>query len=233
MESRRKYKHLFFDLDRTLWDFNQNSKLALTDILHRYQLVKGMLTPDHFYETYCRINDRFWALYRQGKMSKDVLRKDRFIEALAEYDIHEETLAEKISNDYITFSPQKTSLVPGTLEVMDYLVERYKLYIITNGFDDIQYVKLNRSGLDKYFTKTFTSEQVRSSKPEKEIFAHSLSAANAKKDESLMIGDDLEVDIMGAASFGIDQVYFNPAGVPHRMNPTYEIRGLTELKNIL
>jgi len=233
MDRRRKYKHLFFDLDRTLWDFNQNSKLALTDIMYHYGLVNEQLTPEHFYATYCRINDRFWALYREGKMPKEKLRRDRFIEALGEYGIHDDSLAEKISQDYITFSPRQTMLVHGTLETLDYLVQQYSLYIITNGFDDIQYHKLNNSGLAKYFTRTFTSEQVKSSKPEREIFAYALSSVNARKEESLMIGDDLEVDIAGAAGYGIDQVFFNPEGLSHNLHPTYEIRQLTELKTLL
>lgn len=233
MQRKTKYKHLFFDLDRTLWDFDRNSRDALADILQHYGLLSDRLDAIRFYDTYSRINDHFWSLYRIGQIGKEFMRKERFVLALATFGIHDETLAAKIGEDYIRLSPYKTSLIPHTVETLEYLHARYALYIITNGFDDVQFIKLNNSGLNGYFRKVFTSEQARSNKPAREIFHLALSAVNARKEESLMIGDDMEVDILGASAFGIDQVYFNPDALPHHEKPTFEIRNLKELQDIL
>ncbi len=233
MQRKTKYKHLFFDLDRTLWDFDRNSRDALADILQHYGLLDHSLDAGSFYDTYNRINDRFWSQYRAGQIGKEFMRKERFVLALAAYGIHNEELAAKIGEDYIRLSPYKTSLIPHTVETLEYLHARYALYIITNGFDDVQFIKLNNSGLNGYFRKVFTSEQAQSNKPAREIFHLALSAVNARKEESLMIGDDMEVDILGASAFGMDQVYFNPDGRPHNEKPTFEIRNLRELQDIL
>lgn len=233
MQRKTKYKHLFFDLDRTLWDFDRNSRDALADILQHYGLLSDSLDAKSFYDTYSRINDHFWSLYRIGQIGKEFMRKERFVLALATYGIHDEELASKIGEDYIRLSPYKTSLIPHTVETLEYLHARYALYIITNGFDDVQFIKLNNSGLNGYFKKVFTSEQAQSNKPAREIFHLALSAVNARKEESLMIGDDMEVDILGASAFGMDQVYFNPDGLSHKEKCTFEIRNLSELQKIL
>jgi putative hydrolase of the HAD superfamily len=127
----------------------------------------------------------------------------------------------------------QTALIPNAKYILKYLIKNYSLYIITNGFMDVQLAKIKNSGLSGYFKKIFTSEHARSSKPNRGIFEYALKSVNARKKESLMIGDDLEIDIKGAREFGIDQVYFNPSGIRHNDRLTYEIHSLLELKDLL
>jgi putative hydrolase of the HAD superfamily len=130
-------------------------------------------------------------------------------------------------------SPLKTKLIPGTHEVLRYLSGKYSLHIITNGFNEVQYIKIERSGIKQYFDKIITSEEAGCNKPNKNIFFYSLKKASAEIGESLMIGDDIEVDILGAQSIGMDQVFLNLNNFSHDHSFTYEIRSLNELMNIL
>ena len=141
--------------------------------------------------------------------------------------------AEKIGNEYLGISPTKTRLVPHAREILEYLHARYQLHVITNGFLSTQQIKMRNCRLEKYFRSLTTSEDVGHNKPRAEIFQHALSSVNARKKESLMIGDDLEVDIQGARKFGMDQVFLNRDGVIHTDPVTYEISSLGALKDIL
>jgi putative hydrolase of the HAD superfamily len=227
------YKHILFDLDRTLWDFEQNMRLTLIDIFDRHELNKSIPDYDTFINSFVVINNKLWGWYQDGKMKKEVLRYKRFELTLNEYGIKNKDLAAVIGQEYIDESPKKTALMPHTIESLDYLFPKYKLHIITNGFNEVQFTKLKLCGLDKYFDKVITSEISGYHKPKPEAFGYTLSSANAKKEESIMIGDDLENDILGAKDFGINQIYFNPEGLPHNESLTHEIRSLKELKEIL
>jgi len=229
-----KYKHLFFDLDRTLWDFEKNSVLTFQDIFAKHDLNRVFPDFDTFLNTYKRHNEHLWTLYRDGQIQKDELRNKRFELTLDEFGVQDERLAENIGDDYVSISPTKKGLFPYTHEVLRYLKEKkYKLYIITNGFKEVQYVKLNNCDLMPYFDRIITSEEAGYTKPKPGIFAHSLSSVNALKKESLMIGDDLAADIKGAKDFGIDQVFFNPLKLDVDIHATYEISELIQLKDIL
>lgn len=230
----RKYKHIYFDLDRTLWDFDSNSKDAFQEIYNVYNLGNHYVDFEHFFQVYTRHNDNLWQLYREGKIVKNVLSKLRFEKTLGEVGVIDDELVTKIGIDYIDQSPYKKKLFPGTHEILSYLKEKYQLYIITNGFIEVQYRKLKNCALDQYFKKVFISEEIGYKKPHPEIFRFAITSVNAKKNESIMIGDDIEVDVIGAKDFGIDQVFFNPLGEKHKMNGiTYEISSLFELKDIL
>jgi putative hydrolase of the HAD superfamily len=227
------YKHIFFDLDRTLWDFDQNMRLTLQEIFERHNLQSAFQDYDVFHRTFVGHNDRLWDWYRKGTMKKEVLRYKRFDLTLRDAGIKNEFLAQTIGEEYITESPRKTALIPHSIEVLDYLYKKYNLHIITNGFNEVQFTKIKLCGIDKYFQKVITSEMSGYHKPRTEAFMYLLSSLNAKKEEVLMIGDDLEIDIRGAKNTGMDQVYFNPEGTPHREEITYEIRCLLELNDFL
>lgn len=229
----RRYKNIYFDLDRTLWDFDNNAKETFKDIYEKYQLEKVFKNFDNFYNTYVKHNERLWKVYRDGKIRKSVLAYKRFELTLNEFGVNDIELAKKIGQDYIEISPTKKRLFPGTYEVLDYLKNKYNLYIITNGFNEVQFTKLKNSNLDTYFKKVFTSENAGAQKPNPKIFEHALKTVNARKKESIMIGDDLDGDILGAKKFGIDQVYFNPERKNHSENITHEISALKELQEIL
>ena len=231
----KRYKHIFFDLDRTLWDFEKNSRQTLSEAFVKFDLEKlGVPSFDDFMKVYMEINERMWALYREGKIVKEKLRSIRFENTLKEFGIDAVDLAEKIGLFYIAESPIKTNLFPFTHEILDYLIEKgYNLHIITNGFEEVQHIKLDKSDLEKYFEHVVTSEKAGVKKPDAQIFEYSLSLANAEPAESLMIGDDIPVDLHGAKAVGIDQVYFNPEHHTHEEKMTYEINSLLELKKIL
>ncbi|MFP4024159.1 MAG: YjjG family noncanonical pyrimidine nucleotidase [Thiohalospira sp.] len=228
----KRYKNIYFDLDRTLWDFDSNAKETFQDIYKKYELQKIFNTFDNFYNTYVKHNERLWKIYRDGKIRKSVLAFKRFALTLEEFGVKDEELAKKIGQDYIEISPTKRRLFPGTYETLDYLKDKYNLYIITNGFNEVQFTKLKNSKLDTYFKKVFTSENAGAQKPNAKIFEHALKTVNAKKKESVMIGDDIDSDIIGAKKFGLDQIYFNPERKVHAEDITHEIASLKELLEI-
>jgi putative hydrolase of the HAD superfamily len=228
-----QYKHIFFDLDRTLWDFETNTLETFRDIFEKYKLSEYFPNYIDFHEIYTEINQVLWQNYLDGKLKKEILRTLRFQMTLEKNGLNNFELAEKIGLDYITMSPLKTALFPNTIETLEYLQKKYQLHIITNGFNEVQFVKIKNCGLEPFFTSVVTSEKAGFQKPRREIFDYSLNSVHAKKKESLMIGDDYEIDITGAQNAGIDQVYFNPANLPMNKKSTYEIHDLKELQEIL
>jgi len=227
------YKHIFFDLDRTLWDFDQNMVDALREIFFEFNLDSSFPNVNTFIKCFSKHNEYLWEKYRKGELKKDVLRFKRFDLTLKDYGVNDLLLAKRIGDEFIRITPTKTALVPHAREVLDYLSPKYKLHIISNGFNEVQFPKLETCHIAKYFDKVITSEISGYHKPCPEAFGYSLSSANAKKVESIMIGDDLEIDVLGAKKFGMDQVYVNPNKLVHKSKPTYEIQSLLELKKIL
>ena len=229
-----KITHIFFDLDRTLWDFDLNSQKTLLNIYKEFSLKeRGVKSFDIFLDHYKEINEKLWGLYRQDLISKDELRSKRFDLTLNKYSIKDNELASKIGDTYVSKSPLQTSLFPYTKEVLSYLKSKYSLSIITNGFDEVQKIKLKASGLDVFFDTVITSDFVNAKKPNPTIFNYALNINNVSAKNSVMIGDDLLVDIIGAKEIGFFQIYFNPKNTPHNQNCDYEIRCLSEIKNIL
>ena len=228
------FKHIFLDLDRTLWDFEKNSTAELTYLFTKYQLQqKGISLVDEFIKIYKNINDQCWALYRENKLSKQELRSLRFLETLDYFGIANDELAENIGLDYIANSPNRTALIEGSLELLDYLNAKYELHIITNGFEEVQHKKLLNSQINSYFNQIITSEAAGFKKPKTEIFDYALKKAGAQRAESVMIGDDLNTDIQGAVDFKMKAIYFNPNGKKHDFNLLGDVSHLLEIKAIL
>jgi putative hydrolase of the HAD superfamily len=230
----KKYRYIYFDLDRTLWDYENNASGAIFHLFNKYNLDRFFKDFETLNQLFSRFNDFLWKEYREGRVHKDVLRVLRFEMCFKEAGYNEPELSRILNTEFLDISPKSDRLMPGAMEILEYLKSRnYFLYIITNGFTQIQEVKMKYSGLDNFFIKMFTSENVGSHKPHKDMFEHCIKSVNAKKRESLMIGDDLDVDIMGAKAFGIDQVYYNPESIKHSEKVTFEIKHLLELKTIL
>ena len=206
--SPKKYTHLFFDLDNTIWDFNSNSYDALKNALIRLDLLKTIGSYDSFFSVYSEVNDRLWELYRQGALSKKVLSVQRFEETFEKCKLNMPFRGEIVNETYLEEMPLKTKLVDGAREALDYLHGKYEMAIITNGFKEVQYTKIQKSELSKYFKKIFISEEIGVQKPGKMIFEYALKSMNARKISSLMIGDSWDADILGAKEFGIDQIYY-------------------------
>lgn len=230
----RPYDYIFFDLDRTLWDFESNARITLSDLYQEFELAKFFTSFDDFHETFQMHNERLWAEYRHGRIGKEMLRKKRFMLTLRSAKVKDDSLAETLDRRYIADSPTKTSLLPNTMEVMEYLsLKGYPMLIITNGFNEVQWVKLKACGLERYFSMMLTSENVGHQKPDVRIFQKALAEAGCRASRALMVGDDFNVDMVGARNAGIDQVFFNPKGQHVAFSPTYEIKDLIELKRFL
>jgi putative hydrolase of the HAD superfamily len=233
-----KYKHLFFDLDHTLWDFETNSRQTLEELYHSLELkAKGIHDFDLFHKNYLQHNDKLWERYRNGYIKVDELRWKRMWLALLDFKIANEPLAREMGVIFLDLLPTRKILFPHTAEILDYLVEKkYQLHLITNGFEKTQHSKLQHSGLDKYFIEVITSEGSNSLKPHKEIFDYAFQKTGALPKESIMIGDTIDVDILGAVNAGIDQVHVNHLTTePVPLNgklPTYTVYSLKELEGI-
>ena len=232
--SELKYKHIFFDLDRTLWDFDAAAEVAFERIYEKYDLKSlGIPSAHEFHEVYHPLNEQLWVLYRADQITKDDLNRTRFLKPLEYYGIHDVELADHLSEDYVYWSPRIVRLIPGTMELLDYLKPKYHLHLITNGFQEVQHTKLSGSGLEPYFETLTVSEEVGVKKPNPEIFHYALRKANATAEESIVIGDEMAVDIDGARAAGIDQIFFNPSGKEEEGERTFEVRSLLEIKKIL
>ena len=222
-------KHIFFDLDHTLWDFDRNSKLTFEQIFKELDIE---IQIDDFLEVYMPINLKYWRLFRENKILKKDLRYKRLKEAFdtLKYDASD-ILIDKISEDYIKYLPNHNYLFEGAFEILDYLVQKYELHIITNGFEEVQNVKLKKSGIDKYFKRVITSECIGVKKPNPKIFEYALKQANAKANNSMMIGDSYEADIEGAVNIGMNAIHF--VIEPNVNNTVTSINSLAQLKQYL
>ena len=202
-----KIKHVFFDLDHTLWDFNKNAEETLSELYQEFNLSDFLPSFSEFYNTYIDVNERLWALYRNKKISKANLRTVRFNETFEYFNLHKPNLAKKIGDEYIRRGPYKSHLFPYCHETLSYLKSKYCLHIITNGFEEVQTVKMESSNLHQYFDQIITSE-------------------------SIMIGDNFEVDCVGAEKSGIIAVHFNPDKIVGNKKVSYEIAHLKELLDL-
>ncbi|MEI8048396.1 MAG: YjjG family noncanonical pyrimidine nucleotidase [Bacteroidota bacterium] len=230
----KKYKHIFFDLDHTLWDFERNAEETKREMFEILKLKdRGIDNYEIFRARYIGINQALWALYRENKIEKDELNFRRFYDTLCLFGIDDIKLGEAMAEAFIEGITTKTYLFPFTRELLDYLFPKYPLHIITNGFDEVQFGKLKNSDLGKYFTQIITSEEAGSKKPDPEIFHFALQKAGADAAESLMIGDDLEVDMAGARQLGIDQIYVNHDRKIHGEPVTMEVFSLDEIWGLL
>ena len=234
-----QYKHLFFDLDHTLWDFEANSHQTLKELYLVLNLrEKGIEDFDLFHKNYLAHNDKLWDRYRNGYIKVDELRWKRMWLSLLDFKIADESLARQMGNIFLDLLPTRKILFPYTIEILDYLThKKYQLHLITNGFEKTQHSKLKYSGLDKYFIEVITSEGSNSLKPKKEIFEYAFQKTGANPAESIMIGDAIDVDILGALNAGIDQVHVNhltKEAIPviNDQFPTYTVYSLRELEEI-
>lgn len=224
-------KHIFFDLDHTLWDFEKNSALAFEKI---FQELKFDIDTQQFMDVYNPINVAYWKLYERNEIDQETLRVNRLKDAFEGINF-EVTLEEinAISHLFIEYLTSNNHLIEGAIETLDYLKVNYELHIITNGFSFVQEVKLQKSNLDKYFVTITNSELAGHKKPHENIFHYALSLANASKNQSIMIGDSIEADVLGAINFGMKAVYFNPTNEQVLHDEIIQIQKLTQLINIL
>lgn len=222
---------IFFDLDHTLWDFDRNSKLAFHRVFRSHDIS---ISVNAFIDIYEPINFQYWKLYREEKIDKQGLRRGRFMDAFKPFGIefsNEEVDA--LATSYISELPKDNHLFDGAIEVLQYLSQKsYHLHIITNGFEEVQHLKLKNSKIDSFFQTVTTSEEVGVKKPNPRVFHHALKKANANADTSVMIGDTFEADILGAEAVGMQTLFYNYRNEEPPQNYR-TIEQIDEIKNYL
>lgn len=225
-----KTRQLFFDLDRTLWDFETNSKHALQFLFDKFHLKDSIDHFIHFHKVYVRINSELWQFYGSGKLKKEDLRTERFRKTLAHFTIFNEELVEALSAGYIEYSPFQTALFPGAHQMLEELKnENYRLHIITNGFKEVQHIKLENSNLTPYFETVLCSEEVGMNKPSREIFRYAQELTTCKAKHAIMIGDDMKADVIGALNAGWSAIHFDPEKKIAKERSVPRIRSLSEI----
>lgn len=224
-------QHVFFDLDHTLWDFEKNSALTFEKILKEHSVD---IAFDAFIACYKPINASYWKLYREEKVSKEELRYQRLNETFTQLKYSASaSLIHDLSEKYIEFLPSFNNLFDGAIELLEYLKDKYKLHIITNGFEEVQTTKMENSGILHFFTEIITSESVGVKKPNPKVFQYALSAADAQPEHSIMIGDNLEADIQGALDCNFSAIHCNFEQEKVPIDNLISVTSLNEIRKYL
>ena len=228
------YKHLFFDLDHTLWDFDRNSAECIAELFDTFQLANlGISSAEEFSRHFIAINHQLWADYDKNLIEHSYIRQYRFPLVFKALGVDESTVHVDLNAEYLKLLPHKSHLLESAREILEHLKGRYTMHIITNGFAEIQAIKMNSSDIGHYFTHVITSENANAKKPDPLVFQYAMEISGTNATESLMIGDNYEADILGAKSVGLDTLYYNPKGIVVDDKPTYSIRHWKELLAIL
>lgn len=227
-------KNLFIDLDDTLWDTYHNNKACLEELYADYHWDQHFASFEAFFSVYMPNNERLWAQYRNHEIDRQTLILERFAYFLRPMGVTNKETILSVNTDFLRRTCKKTRLVPGAIELLEYLQPRYKLYILSNGFREVQANKMNNSGLAPFILKTILSEDAGIQKPHKGIFDYALINTNSRRNESLMIGDSWEADIIGAREAGMRQLWFNPDNKKaNGFEPTFAVRSLSDIRHIL
>ena len=223
--------HIFFDLDHTLWDFEANSIETLGELYAEFKLYSiADADAQYFIDRYVYHNEKLWTLYRENKVSKGRLRKARFELALKDVNVEDKALAKRLGEAYLAQCPMKTKLMDGSIEILESLAGIYRLHIMSNGFHKTQLIKLKESKLDVYFEEVITSERASAKKPNPKMYHFATELTKAPKEGTIMIGDNLDVDVKGALDFGWEAIHYNPKGIGHSYP---QVRHLNELESLL
>jgi putative hydrolase of the HAD superfamily len=233
--STKGIKHIFFDLDHTIWDFDTNSKIAFEQMFIQKDLEDILQVPfDQFHKSYIIHNRRFWDLYSLGKIDQADLRWRRMYETLNEFKSCDEAMARSLSTIYLELLPFNSHLFPGTMELLRYLSQKdYQLHIVSNGFEKTQFQKLKHSNILIFFKHVLTSETCGFIKPDKQIFEHAMKLCGANHQECIMIGDSPEADLLGAYNAGIPSVYVDHIKRDTTIPYTYRVNHLSEIERLL
>ena len=229
----KKYTDIFFDLDHTLWDFEKNSQETIYELHSELNLESFTISASTLYLSFEKANRWVWDQYHKDLMGKEAFRSLRFEMALGDQGIKNEELSLKLSELYINRCPTKPHLIHGALTVLKILSEKYTLHLISNGFKETTMQKVESASIGNYFKTITTPTHSGYKKPHELMFDFALKNAGCHPNQCIMIGDDLEADVLGAKRFGMDCIYFNPSSALHTENVTFEIKFITDLLNIL
>lgn len=227
-------QHIFFDLDNTLWDHRKNAYLTLNEIFAREKVQeKYQLGFEEFHKEYFTINENLWAGIRDGKIDKQYIRDHRFYDSFLFFGIDDKELSQKFENNFLDQIIENNELVEGAFDLLEYLAQKkYRLHILSNGFEEVTYRKCELSGIKNYFATITSADEINIRKPQPEIFEYALKKADAKKENSIIIGDDWIADVEGGLAFGMDAVFFD------RFNDDFDaevktVKNLSDIKQYL
>jgi putative hydrolase of the HAD superfamily len=230
----QRYKNLFIDLDDTIYDFSSASREAFMETYELLHYDRFFDSFNHYYSIYEPYNLELWHIYGEGKITKEELNKRRYSYPLEVVGIKDQELADTFCREALGRIPTKNRLIDGAIELLEYLRPKYNMYILSNGFKELQSHKMRTAGIDKYFDALILSEDIGVNKPNRELYEYALEKTGSKLEESIMIGDMFETDIVGAANIGMKQIYFNPKKKEsHTFAPTYMVTELLQIKDIL
>lgn len=229
-----KYKNIFIDLDDTIYDFAAASRESFEEVYTMLGYERFFNSFNHFLSLYEPHNLELWALYGEGKITKAQLNSDRYSYPLRMVGIYDQELADTFCREVLSRIPTKNKVIPGAIELLEYLYPKYDLYILSNGFKELQEHKMETAGLRKYFKRIVLSEDIGINKPYPELFIHALQVADATCENSIMIGDMFDTDIVGAAGVEMDQIFYNRKRLEQLpFEPTYTVHNLLQIKEIL
>lgn len=228
------YKAIFFDLDDTLWSFSKNAEEAFREVYHQFSFGRYFIDFNHFYSLYQEKNKELWYLYGQGKIDRNTLNSVRFHYPLERVGVYDEALVNNYSKYFFRLIPTKSNLIEGAIDVLEVSASKYPLYILSNGFKELQYEKMRNSNILQYFSGVILSDEVGVNKPDARIFNYALQKAGVINSEALMVGDNWVADIEGAKNAGIDQAFLSKKVSPNNsFIPTYQITSLMDLIDVI
>lgn len=230
----KNYRNIFIDLDDTVWDFTGNSRIVYRTLYDKFGYSRFFESFEQYIAIFERKNEELWAAYGMGDITKEELNIRRFSYPLTVAGADRPDLAGEYMNEALAMMPTMKGLVDGAYELLTYLRGKYRLYVLSNGFRELQYRKMESAGISEFFDRVILSEDIKVHKPNAAIFHFALSATQSSFEDSVMLGDNIETDIRGAMNAGIDQIYFNRWGLEHLpFRPTFTVSSLTEVKKIL
>lgn len=230
-----EYRSIFIDLDDTLWAFTENARDTFEEMYHQYRFERYFQSFDHFMKLYTPKNLELWELYGRHEISKDELNARRFSYPLLQVGVDDPALVKAYSDGFFAAIPYKRKLMPHAMEALEYLSGKYRLYILSNGFRELQEQKMRSAGILRYFRKIVLSEDIGAHKPFPAIFNFAMSATQSEFRTSLMIGDNWKNDVAGARDVGMGQGYYCPDAEPSVLDfqPTFLLRDWKEIKKVL
>lgn len=228
-------QHIFFDLDNTLWDHRRNAKLALEDLFKREQIrAKYSLTFEEFHKEYFTVNENLWAQIRDGEIDKEYIRKFRFHNTFLFFGIDDFELAQRFEINFLDEIVSYNHLVEGAFELLEYLSQKkYRLHVLSNGFQEVTYRKCELSGIKNYFETITSADEINIRKPQPEIFEYALNKSGTKKAESVIIGDDWIADIEGGPAFGMKAIFFDVFNDNYSAENVKTVKKLSEIHELL
>lgn len=230
------YKTIFIDLDDTLWDFSGNSKIAMRHVYEHFNLSRYYPDYEVYFELYHIRNNELWTLYHHDRLTKEQLMHERIGFLLRRVGLNDTpAFVNEINKTYFSSLKNQSGLRPYAKELLQYLTGKsYPLYILSNGFSEVQFAKMSTAGISHFFSGVILSEEAGVNKPHPDIFHYALKKAGSSPEETVMIGDNYDADIIGAQAAGIDQIYYNPRrDAITADSPTYTVSSLNEIHNIL